>query len=207
MTAYALLLVILALISGSALYFFLGRLSRFPCRTIRDVPAFLQPVDSAGMLQLLNSETEEFLQSAMTGVAWRLEQRKSLHFMREHLLRMSHNAHILLEWSNAELKRQIVGQSEEDGECYRDCARQLHVAAVEFRLFAILSLIKINLWLVFRTQAWLPFSPPSLAELNHLGSFRFFELYSNLTRAVSELGRHYGTEFRDELLRAWAVAA
>lgn len=207
MTAYALLLVILALISGSALYFFLGRLSRFPCRTIRDVPAFLQPVDSAGMLQLLNSETEEFLQSAMTGVAWRLEQRKSLHFMREHLLRMSHNAHILLEWSNAELKRQIVGQSEEDGECYRDCARQLHLAAVEFRLFAILSLIKINLWLVFRTQAWLPFSPPSLAELNHLGSFRFFELYSNLTRAVSELGRHYGTEFRDELLRAWAVAA
>jgi hypothetical protein len=40
-----------------------------------------------------------------------------------------------------------------------------------------------------------------------LGSLRFFELYSNLTRAVSELGRHYGTEFRDELLRAWAVAA
>jgi hypothetical protein len=171
------------------------------------VPAFLQPVDSAGMMQLLNPQTEEYLHSAMTGVAWRLEQRKSLHFMREHLLRMSHNAHILLEWSNAELKRQIVGQSEEDGECYRDCARQLHTAAIEFRLFAILSLIKINLWLVFRTQAWLPLSAPSLAELNHLGSLRFFELYSNLTRAVSQLGRHYGTEFRDELLRAWAVAA
>jgi hypothetical protein len=158
-------------------------------------------------MELLNPQTEEYLQSVMTGVALRLEQRKSLHFMREHLLRMSHNAHILLEWSNAELKRQIVGQSEEDGECYRDCARQLHVAAIEFRLFAILSLIKINLWLVFRTQSWLPLSPPSLAELNHLGSLRFFELYSNLTRAVSELGRHYGTEFRDELLRAWAVAA
>ena len=207
MTAYAFLLVILALISVSALYFFLGRLSKFPCRTIRDVPAFLQPVDSAGMMELLNPQTEEYLHSAMTGVALRLEQRKSLHFMREHLLRMSHNAHILLEWSNAELKRQIVGQSEEDGECYRDCARQLHVAAIEFRLFAILSLIKINLWLAFRTQSWLPLSPPSLAELNHLGSLRFFELYSNLTRAVSELGRHYGTEFRDELLRAWAVAA
>jgi len=207
MTAYALLLVTLALISASALYFFLGRLSRFPCRTIRDVPAFLQPVDSAGMMQLLNPQTEKFLHLAMTGVALRLEQRKSLHFMREHLLRMSHNAHILLEWSNAELKRQIVGQSEEDGECYRDCARQLHAAAIEFRLFAILSLIKINLWLAFRTQSWLPFSAPSLAELNHLGSLRFFELYSNLTRAVSELGRHYGTEFRDELLRAWAVAA
>lgn len=207
MTAYAFLLVILTLISVSALYFFLGRLSQFPCRTIRDVPAFLQPVDSAGMLQLLNPQTEEFLHSAMTGVAWRLEQRKSLHFMREHLLRMSHNAHILLEWSNAELKRQIVGQSEEDSECYRDCARKLHVAAIEFRLFAILSLIKINLWLLFRTQSWLPLSTPSLADLNHLGSLRFFELYSNLTRAVSELGRHYGTEFRDELLRAWAVAA
>jgi len=35
----------------------------------------------------------------MTGLALRLEQRRSLHFMREHLLRLSHNAHILLEWS------------------------------------------------------------------------------------------------------------
>ncbi len=139
MTAYALLLIILALISASALYFFLGRLSSFPCRTIRDVPAFLQPVDSAGIMQLLNPQTEEFLHSAMTGVAWRLEQRKSLHFMREHLLRMSHNAHILLEWSNAELKRQIVGQSEEDGECYRDCARQL--ACSSRRIQAVCDLI------------------------------------------------------------------
>ncbi|MGZ4828150.1 MAG: hypothetical protein ACXV5J_06895 [Candidatus Angelobacter sp.] len=207
MSAYAFLLVVLALICASALYLFFGRLSRFPCRTIRDVPAFLQPVDSAGMMQLLNPQTEEFLHSAMTGLALRLEQRRSLHFIREHLLRLSHNAHILLEWSNAELKREIVGQSEEDSECYRDCARQLHVAAIEFKLYAALSLIKINLWLAFRTQSWLPLSPPSLAGLSQVGSLQFFNLYSNLTRAVSDLGRHYGTEFRDELLRAWAVAA
>ncbi len=207
MTAYVFLLVILALISAGALYFFLGRLSSFPCRTIRDVPAFLQPVDSAGMMQLLNPQTEKFLHSAMTGLALRLEQRRSLHFIREHLLRLSHNAHILLEWSNAELKREIVGQSEEDSECYRDCARQLHVAAIEFKLYATLSLIKINLWLAFRTQSWLPLSPPSLSALSQVGGLRFFNLYSNLTRAVSDLGRHYGTEFRDELLRAWAVAA
>ncbi len=207
MTAYVFLLIILALISASALYFFLGRLISFPCRTIRDVPAFLQPVDSAGMMQLLNPQTEKFLHSAMTGLALRLEQRRSLHFIREHLLRLSHNAHILLEWSNAELKREIVGQSEEDSECYRDCARQLHVAAIEFKLYATLSLIKINLWLAFRTQSWLPLSPPSLSALSQVGGLRFFNLYSNLTRAVSDLGRHYGTEFRDELLRAWAVAA
>jgi hypothetical protein len=207
MSAYVFLLFLLALICAIAVYFFLGRLSRFPCRTIRDVPAFLQPVDSAGMMQLLNPQTEEFLHSAMTGLALRLEQRRSLHFMREHLLRLSHNAHILLEWSNAELKREIVGQSEEDSECYRDCARQLHAAAIELKLYATLSLIKINLWLAFRTQAWLPLPPPSLSALGQVGGLRFFNLYSNLTRAVSELGRHYGTEFRDELLRAWAVAA
>lgn len=207
MSAYAFLLIVLALICVSALYLFFGRLSRFPCRTIRDVPGFLQPVDSAGIMQLLNPQTEEFLHSAMTGLALRLEQRRSLHFMREHLLRLSHNARILLEWSNAELKRQIVGQSEQDSECYRDCARQLHAAAIQFKLYATLSLIKINLWLVFRTQSWLPLAPPSLAALGQVGGLRFFNLYSNLTRAVSDLGRHYGTEFRDELLRAWAVPA
>src|SRR5579859_7275294 len=149
MNAYVFLLILLALVCASALYLFLGRLSRFPCRTIRDVPAFLQPVDSASMIQLLNPETEEYLHSAMTSLALRLEQRRSLHFLREHLMRMSHNAHILLEWSNAELKREIVGQNEADSECYRDCARRLHTAAVEFRLYAVLSRIKINLWLAF----------------------------------------------------------
>jgi hypothetical protein len=207
MSAYAFLLVVLALLGASALYLFFGRLTRFPCRTIRDVPAFLQPVDSANMMQLLNPETEEYLHSAMTGVALRLEQRRSLHFLREHLIRMSHNAHILLEWSNAELKREIVGQSDEYSECYRDCARQLHSAAIEFRLYAVLSLVKIKLWLVFRTQPWIPLEPPSLADLGHVGSLRFFTLYSNLTRAVSNLGQHYGSEFCDEVLKAWAVAA
>jgi hypothetical protein len=205
MSVYFFLLFLLALICASAVYFFLGRLSRFPCRTIRDVPAFLQPVDSAGMMQLLNPQTEEFLHSAMTGLALRLEQRRSLHFMREHLLRLSHNAHILLEWSNAELRKEIVGRSTES-ESYRDSARQLHTAAIEFKCYANLSLVKINLWLAFRTQPWLPLSPPSLSTLGQVGGLRFFNLYSNLTRAVSELGRHYGAEFRDELLRAWAPA-
>jgi hypothetical protein len=207
MNAFAFLLIILALLCASGLWFFLGRLSRFPCRTIRDVPAFLQPVDSISMMQLLNPETEEYLHSAMTGLALRLEQRRSLHFLREHLTRMSHNAHILLEWSNAELKREIIGQSDEFSECYRDCARQLHVAALEFKLYTTLSRIKINMWLVFRTQSWSPVAPPALASLSQVGGLRFFTLYSNLTRAVSDLGRHYGTEFRDELLKAWAVPA
>jgi len=207
MSAYVILLGCLALLVVSALILFIGRLSKFPCRTIRDVPAFLQPVDSTNVFQLLNPQTEEYLHSAMTGVALRLEQRRSLHFLREHLLRMSHNAHILLEWSNAELKREIVGQREEDSECYRDCARRLHGAAIEFRLYAALSLIKIRLWMVFRTQSWMPFAPPSLAGLGEVCGMRFFTLYSNLTRAVADLGRHYGNEFRDELLRAWAPAA
>jgi hypothetical protein len=207
MSAYVVLLGCLALLAAGALYLFLGRLSRFPCRTIRDVPGFLQPVDSAYVFELMNPQTEDYLRSAMTGLALRLEQRRSLHFVREHLLRMSHNAHILLEWSNAELKREIVGQSEEFSECYRDCARKLHSAAIEFRLYAALSLLKIRFWMVFRTQSWMPFAPPSLSELGQVGGMRFFTLYSNLTRAVADLGRHYGSEFRDELLKAWAPAA
>src|SRR5262249_7549552 len=206
MSVYAILMTTLGLLGASALYFFLGRLSRFPCRTIRDVPAFLQPVDSANIFQLLNPQTEDYLRSAMTGLALRLEQRRSLHFLREHLLRMSHNAHILLEWSNAELKREIIGQNEEYSECYRDCARRLHGAAIEFRIYAALSLFKIKLWMVFRTQSWMPFAPPSLDKLGEICGMRFFPLYSNLTRAVADLGRHYGTEFRDELLHAWNPA-
>lgn len=207
MGTYVLLLFTLIVLCACALYLFLGRLSRFPCRTIRDVPAFLQPVDSSNILELLNPQTEAVLHSALTGFALRLEQRRSLHYMREHLVRMSHNAHILLEWANAELQRKIVGRTRENPEEYIECARKLHVAAMEFRIYAILSLLKIRVWMIFRTQSWLPFAPPSLAELREVCGLRFFTLYSNLNKAVSELGVLYGDEFRDELLRAWSPAA
>jgi|SRR6185312_16340374 len=208
MIVYALLLVALVALSALALYLFFGRLSQFPCRTIRDVPAFLQPVDSMNILELLDPQTEAVLHSSLTDVALRVEQQRSLHYVREYMKRMAHNANVLLEWSNAELNRTIVGKQVDDGRPeYLEAARKLHSAATEFRLYALLSLIKIQLWLVFRTRAWMPFAAPSLAELRQVCGMRFYSLYSNLTDAAADLGQFYGVEFRDELNRAWSAVA
>jgi hypothetical protein len=208
MTMYALLLLALLAVCALAVYLFFGRLSQFPCRTIRDVPAFLQPVDSMNLMELLDPQTESVLHSSMTETALRCEQQRSLHYVREYMKRMAHNANVLLEWSNAELNRTMVGkQVEDDSPEYIEAARKLHAAATEFRLYALLSLIKIQLWLVFRTRTWLPFAPPSLAELRQVCGMRFHALYSNLTDAASSLGQYYGVEFREELSRAWAAAA
>ncbi len=208
MNVYALLLFALLTVCALAVYLLVGRLSRFPCRTIRDVPAFLQPVDCMNILELLDPQTEAVLHSSMTETALRCEQQRSLHYVREYMRRMAHNANVLLEWSNAELNRTMVGkQVDDDSPEYIEAARKLHAAATEFRLYALLSLVKIQLWLIFRTRAWLPFAPPSMAELRQVCGMRFYALYTNLTDAASSLGQCYGVEFREELNRAWAAVA
>ena len=201
MNGYALLLASVSALGALGLYLFWGRLSHFPDRTVRDVPLFLRPVDSANMLKILNPEDEAILRSALTKRARHWEQLRTLPDAREYMMRRAHNASIFIEWANAELSHEIVGRPA-DTEDYLESARKLQLAASEFRIYAILSLIKINFWMIFRTVSWLPFSAPSLANLREVYGFQFFSLHSRLSNAVSELGLLYGNEFQHDLLKA-----
>ena len=203
MSGFDFLLLTVIILCVSSLGLFVLRLSRFPDRTIRDVRVFLRPVNSAGMLELLNPESEALCASTLTHRAFRWEQLRNLHYAREYMVRMSHNAAILAEWANAELSLEIVGRPGNKDEAeYLRSARKLHIAASEFRIYALLSLVKIRFWMIFRTVPWLPFAPPNITELRGIYGMKFFALYSKLTEAVSELGLLYGQEFHEELLKA-----
>src|SRR2546421_568459 len=103
------------------------------------------------------------------------------------MIRMSHNAAIFMEWANSELSKEIVGRPGET-EDYLEGARNLQLAASEFRIYATLSLFRINLWIAFRTILWLPLSAPTIANLREIYGFKFFSLHARLSKAVSDWG-------------------
>jgi hypothetical protein len=201
MTGYDLLLFAVVLFCACSLALFVLRLSRFPERTIRDVRRFLRPVDSAIMLRLLDPLNEAQFGRNLTERSLRWEQMRNLHYAREYMARMSHNAAILAEWANSELSLQMVGRPGDGEESeYLRSARKLQVAASEFRFYALVSLWKIRLWMLLRALPWVPLSSAGVLQLRGVYGPQFMSLYAKLTEAVSELGVLYGREFHEELL-------
>src|SRR6185503_5834184 len=101
---------------------------KFPKRTIEDVTPFLRPAEHEELESLLDPAQETNFRMRMSPQEFADWQRRRIHLLREYLLRMSHNALVLIEWGNM--------------------ATELVQAATEFRLYSMLALAKVKLWLV-----------------------------------------------------------
>ena len=75
---------------------------KFPKRTIEDVTPFLRPAEQDELESLLDPAQEANFRMRMSPQEFADWQRRRIHLMREYLLRMSHNALVLIEWGNME---------------------------------------------------------------------------------------------------------
>src|SRR5258707_15858529 len=71
---------------------------KFPTRTMDDVTPFLRPAEAGEIESLLDPAQEANFRLRMPPSEFAAWQRKRIHLMREYLLRMSHNALVLIEW-------------------------------------------------------------------------------------------------------------
>lgn len=169
--------------------------------TILDVIKVLRPVDARRVDQLLDCRVDGGLRAVFSRRQFAEEQLSALYEIREHLLRMSHNAFVLIVWANTELWREVKERpGMENSEEYIYLGNRLYGAAVEFRAFVFLTLIRVNIWIIVRARAWSPFRIPNLVELQQLGDLRFHASYMRLREAVGALCLVYGEEFYDEIL-------
>src|SRR5690348_5755026 len=90
--------MILLFAAFAALHF----LGRFPQRNVADVVPYLRRTEIEELDALLDSVQEKSLKFQLPAPEFREWQRKRVHLMYEYLLRMSHNALVLIEWGNME---------------------------------------------------------------------------------------------------------
>src|SRR5262249_33916914 len=134
---------LLAVAGYTALQF----LGRFPKRTIDDVTPFLRPAEASEFETLLDPVQEvnvRFLLSSLEFIAW---QRKRFHLVREYLLRMSHNALVLIEWGNMEAA-ELETQGSQASQERLLLAQELVKAATEFRIYSVVALVTLKFWLL-----------------------------------------------------------
>jgi hypothetical protein len=174
-------------------------LGRFPTRTIDDVAPFLRPAEACEFEALLDPAQELNLRFRLSQPDFEAWQRKRFHLLLEYLLRMSHNALVLIEWGNMEAAEAEVRDSAQDRQ-KRQQAQELVQAATEFRLYAMLALIKLRCWLLLPPAISSLTCSPSLSRLRTLFGINALTAYSRLKDAAGLLSLSHSNAFREDLL-------
>ncbi|HSM87326.1 MAG TPA: hypothetical protein VLT16_14305 [Candidatus Limnocylindrales bacterium] len=165
---------------------------KFPRRTVDDVTPYLRPAELEALQTLLDPALETNFRLRMPPAEFRDWQRKRIHLMREYLLRMSHNALVLIEWGNMEFTEENA--SPRRAQELQALAQELVQAATEFRLYALLALGKLKLWIILRPTA------PSLPGLRKVFGIDALAAYDRLKTAAGCLGLAHGNDYGQELL-------
>jgi hypothetical protein len=196
MTFDLLVIVLVGILLLFAVYTAIQFLGKYPKRTIDDVTPFLRPGEPQELESLLDPAQEAAFRMRMSPKEFADWQRKRIHLMREYLLRMSHNALVLIEWGNIETSK---GESE-SATPKQLLAQELVQAATEFRLYSILALAKLKLWLVLPFPLKFLLPAPSLPSLRKLFGIDALGSYQRLKMAASGLSLAYNNHFHNELL-------
>jgi hypothetical protein len=181
-----------------AAYTALQFLGKFPRRTIDDVAPFLRPAEAHEFESLLDPAQEINFQLRLSPQEFASWQRRRFHLMREYLLRMSHNALVLIEWGNMEAFSAAQNGPEQASE-KQLLAQELVQAATEFRLYSLLALFKVKLWVLLPSFCFLG-RTPSLPGLRNIFGINALGSYTRLKNAAGLLGLAYSNDFQQDLL-------
>src|SRR5882672_8662719 len=182
-----------------AIYTVIQFRGKFPTRTLEDVTPFLRPAESQEIEALMDPGQETTFRLRMSPNEFAGWQRKRIHLMREYLLRMSHNALVLIEWGNME----ALQEEERDSERCREkqlLAQEMVQAGTEFRLYSLLALAKIKLWLILPSDLWFLIPSPSLPRLRSVLGIDAVRSYHRLKDAAGCLSLSYGNEYHHQLV-------
>jgi hypothetical protein len=182
-------------------YLLFLKLRGAPHLTILDLPRYLRRIDAVAFTTDLNPLYDMALDATFSRRSFRRLQRERLYRMRENLCCMAHDAFIFIRLANTALWLETKERpGMEDSEIYIGLAKDLHVAAVEFRTYTLLTLLRINFWLALRTHWWFPMRSPEIAILSQVAGFSFQSSYSRFKAAVAALCKRYDEEFLEEIV-------
>ena len=181
-----------------AIYTAIQLRGKYPRRSFEDVMPFLRPAEHDELESLLDPAQETNFRVRMSQREFAEWQRRRIHLLREYLLRMSHNALVLIEWGNMEALAQ--GNDTETVRQRQVLAQELVQAATEFRLYAVLALAKLKLWLVLPSPFGLLLPSPSLPSIRHVFGIDALGSYQRLRAAAGGLSLAHSHQFHHELL-------
>lgn len=187
--------VILLFAAFTALQF----LGKFPRRDITDVVPYLRRTELEELDALLDPVQEKNLKFQLSPLEFRYWQRKRVHLMYEYLLRMSHNALVLIEWGNMESGHDEAPPASKKAQERQALAQEMVRAATELRLYSLLALLKLKFWIVLRMDTWPLISAGNIPALREVFGINALATYTRVRETAGCLGGSYGLEYQEQL--------
>jgi len=166
--------------------------SRFPRRDFDDVVHFLYPVDLSLAESLLDPAAEFEFRWRLAPQEFRKAQRRRMSLYLELVRRMAHNSRVLVEYGNEEIFKNDPRSA--------DQARVLQQKAIEVRVYALLTLLKVRLWMWFFPAAL--GNAPGIAQLRRTAEVDGLETYCALKDAATAAFMHLDSSDLDALTRS-----
>ena len=170
--------------------------------TIDDVKVFLRKIDWDDVREVFDGARERYALRSQSGDHLRKTMRANLLKAREFLSRMSHNARIVHQWANTELKNLLHGAADSSPDREHQLRETVQMAA-DFRTLSRTRLIKLTVWTKLRADQWPLSLAPSIAGLRRLGpngELDLIRLYEELKTNAATLAMSYGQESHDEVM-------
>lgn len=164
--------------------------ARFPKRDVDDVIPFLYPVDLNLAETLLDPAAEFEFRWKLSGPQFRAAQRKRMRLYLELTRRMAHNATVLVRYADAEKKSADPSRA--------SLAFALQEKAIEVRLYALITRIRLRFWLLLRAD----FIGLALAHLRTAAELDGLQAYGALKTAAAAAFVKLPAEELDSLSRS-----
>jgi hypothetical protein len=139
---------VIASAMGAMFYMVALALRKSPFRIIDDVPLYLRPVDLEQAETLLDPGRDYELRWKLDAKSLYEVQRRQSRLFLELVKRMAHNARVLVEMGNREAERHTGSAAE--------AIRVLQQEAVRVRLYALLTMAKLRVWMLIHPGQALP---------------------------------------------------
>ena len=182
-----------------ALYLFLNGRTLVRERTLDDVFPFLRSLERNEMAELFDVMEEAYKRLRTTEYRFCREQRVRLDLAREYFRRMLHNALIIHQWANTELRDNINKEpgyyNQREQQVITVCER-----ASEFRMLTQVVLTKIWFLSLLHQLDKLHLAPAlRVAALRKTGTADVLNLYERLKDAAAALALTYGVDYYNEI--------
>ncbi len=164
---------------------------RGPERTIHDLIPLLEPINLDEIELLFDPGEASFLRSNFSDAEFSTLQSKRLDLAREYLRSMAHNAAVLAEWADRELRRNASNE----------LVSELHRDAVQVRIYALSARLQLNFWILLRLgpPRWLPTS--MVTDCRKCAGISGLPAYGKLRNTAATLFLQLGHSEFEQLLQ------
>jgi hypothetical protein len=177
----------------SCIYMLRCAWTRFPRRDVDadDVIPFLYPVDISLAESILDPVTEFEFRWRLSPRQFREAQRKRMRLYLELTRRMAHNSRVLVEYADAEKNSPDPRRA--------SAAVALQERAIDVRLYALLTGMKLRTWLLLRSDIMATL--PALRDLRTTGEIDGLQTYHALKTAATAAFVRLAPDELDSLTR------